>query len=300
LSIFVSKEYNMVVAVTAASGQLGRAVVRSLLEKNVPGSQIVAVVRDPARVADLGVGVRVGDYNDRAALVDAFAGVDKVLLISGTAGFGTRAVEHANVVTAAKISHVKHIAYTSILHADQWGLPIAADHQETEDFIRISGLPYTILRNGWYWTNHTAGLPSALRYGVLIGCGGTGRVSWASRRDLAEAAATVLTGVGHDGNTYELAGDRSHTLAELAAEVARQSGKPFAYVDVSEAELAAFYKTFGMATDLAKILAETEAKGLRQNILSDDTGTLSKLIDRPTTTIEQAVAEIFVQNPVRF
>lgn len=280
----------MVIAVTAATGQLGRKVVKSLLEK-VPASEIVAVVRDPAKAADLGVEVRAGDYNDPAALEKAFAGVDKVLLISGSSEFGKRAAEHANVVNAAKKAGVGFIAYTSLLHADGWDLPITGDHKATEETVKASGLPFTILRNGWYWENHTAGLAPSLPYGALTGSAGDGRISWASRQDFADAAVEVLTGDGHEGKTYELAGDVSYTLSELAAEVARQSGKPFAYRNVGAAEHAKVYEGYGIPASLSALLADTEEKGLGAGHLREDGGDLSRLIGRPTTSLEQAVSE---------
>ncbi len=287
----------MLVAVTAASGQLGRKVVKSLLEK-LPASDIVAIVREPARAADLGVAVRVADYRDPAALRAALAGVERVLLISGSADFGKRAAEHENVVNAAKAANVGRIVYTSILHVDEWYLPIAEDHRRTEALLMISDIPFTILRNGWYWENHTFSAVAALENGVLLDAVGNGRISWASRRDFADAAAAVLVNEAHTGKIYELAGDTSHTLDDLVFEVSRQTGKPLIYRDVSEAELADFFHRIGMPADFAAILAETNAKGLRKNILRDDSATLSTLIGRPTTSLGEAVDEALRSRPV--
>lgn len=280
----------MLVAVTAASGQLGRKVVKSLLEK-MPASDIVAIVRDPERATDLGVALRVADYNDPAALRAAISGVDKVLLISGNPASGNRVGEHENVVNAAKAANVSHIVYTSILHVDEWHLTIAEDHRATEGLLMISDIPFTILRNGWYWENHTLGALAALQGGVLIDAIGNGRISWASRQDFAAAAASVLVDGKHLNRIYELAGDRSYTLTDVAAEFSRQSGRHMVYKDISEADLVQFFCKMGMDGKFATMLAEANAKGLRKNILQDDSLTLSTLIGRPTTSLGEAVGE---------
>ncbi|RAX37914.1 NAD(P)H-binding protein [Rhizobium tropici] len=280
----------MLVAVTAASGQLGHKVINRLRQM-MPSSDIVAVVRNSARAADLGVTARTADYNDPNALRSAFNGIERLLIISSSSDFGMRTVEHANVVHAAKQAGVKHLAYTSLLHADNWNLPIAEDHKATEDLIRSIGIPFAILRNGWYWDNHTRAAVAALRHGILLDSVGDARISWASRTDLADAAAVALLAPRLADQTYELAGDQSYTLTDLVDEVARQSGKPLRYRDVSESELAAFFQGVGMPAGFASMLAETNAKGLRSGLLRDDSATLSKLIGRPTTTLESAVAD---------
>ncbi|WP_257168276.1 SDR family oxidoreductase [Bradyrhizobium sp. SRS-191] len=276
-------------AVTGATGQLGRKVIARLRER-LPSPEIVAIVRDPGKAADLGVASRAGDYADPAGLERALSGVSKLLLISSNA-FGTRQAEHANVIAAAKRAGVGHIVYTSLLHAGQWTPGFARDHVETERAIRESGLAYTILRNGWYWENHTATLGLALGHGVLIGSAGEAPISWASRRDFADAAVAVLTGAGHDGQTYELAGDRAHTLAELAAEAADQSAEPVVYQNLTEAAHAAFYERAGLPPPIAAMLAEVEAQGVASGVLRDDSRTLSRLIGRPTQSLREAVTE---------
>ncbi|MGY3452976.1 SDR family oxidoreductase [Bradyrhizobium sp. USDA 4353] len=276
-------------AVTGATGQLGRKVIAGLRER-APASDIVAIVRDPGKAAELGVASRAGDYADPAGLERAFSGVSKLLLISSNA-FGTRQVEHANVIATAKRAGVGYIVYTSLLRAEQWTPSFARDHVETERWIRESGLTYTILRNGWYWENHTATLSLALGHGVLIGSAGDAPISWASRRDFADAAVSVLTSPGHDGQTYELAGDHAHTLAELAAEAADQSAQPVAYQNLTEAEHAAFYERAGLPPPIAAMLAEVEAQGVASGVLRDDSRTLSRLIGRPTQSLREAVTE---------
>lgn len=277
------------ITVTGASGQLGRLVVEALLKKLAAG-EIVAAVRNPEKVADLaarGVQVRQADYDQPASLVAAFKGADKLLLISASE-VGRRVPQHRAVIDAAKAAGVGLLAYTSILHADTSPLPLAAEHKETESLIRASGLPAVILRNGWYTENYTAGIPSALQYGVVLGSAKQGRIASAARADFAEAAAAVLTQENQAGRIYELAGDESYTLGELAAEIAGQSGKVVAYQDLPESEYKNALLGAGLPDFLATLLAESDV-GASKGGLFDDSRQLSALINRPTTPLAELV-----------
>lgn len=277
------------VIVTGASGQLGRLVVEALLKK-LPAGEIVAAVRNPEKVADLaarGVQVRQADYDQPASLVAAFKGADKLLLISASE-IGRRVPQHRAVIDAAKAAGVGLLAYTSLLHADTSPLPLAAEHKETESLIRASGLPAVILRNGWYTENYTAGIPTALQYGVVLGSAKQGRIASAARADFAEAAAAVLTQENQAGRIYELAGDESYTLGELAAEIARQSGKIVAYQDLPESEFKTALLGAGLPGFLATLLAESDV-GASKGGLFDDSRQLSALIDHPTTPLAELV-----------
>ena len=276
-------------AITGATGQLGRKVVASLLQ-HVDAAKIVAIARDPAKASNLGVGARAGDYRDKDSLTRAFEGVDKLLLISSSS-LDARRLEHANVIEAARHARVKQVFYTSCLHAEAWGLPFAEDHLLTEQWLKDSGCVYTILRNGWYWENNTPRLPAAVQYGALIGSAGGAEVSWASRQDFADAAVAVMNGAGHEGKTYELAGDAAYTFRDLAAEASRQSGRQVSYTDLSEAEFAATLERVGLSRPLALMVAEIEACGVSKGVLKDKSRVLSRLIGRPTQTIADAVAE---------
>lgn len=276
-------------AITGATGQLGRKVIASFKRLH-PEVQVVALARDPHKAADLGVPVRQADYAEPASLEAAFAGVDSVLLISSSS-LQTRRGEHANVIAAAKRAGVRRVVYTSLLHADRWGIGFAEDHLQTEQWLAESGLAFTILRNGWYWENHTSGLPGALAQGELVGSAGTALTSWAARQDYAEAAVAVLTGNGHDGRIYELAGDNGHSLAELAAEAARQSGRALVYRNLSQAEHSQWFEAIGLPPVVAATLTEMEAVGAAGHLLAEGSRTLSQLIGRPTASLQQAVAE---------
>jgi NAD(P)H dehydrogenase (quinone) len=275
------------VVVTGASGQLGRLVIAALLQQ-LPAGEIVASVRDPAKVADLaalGVRVRQADYDQPATLVTAFQGADKVLLISSSE-VGRRVPQHRAAIAAAQVVGVSLLAYTSLLHADTSPLALAAEHGETERLIAASGVPAVILRNGWYTENYLASVPTALQHGALLGSAGTGRIASAARRDYAEAAAVVLTREGEVGRVYELAGDQSYTLAELAAEISCQSGQAVAYRDLPPAEFESVLLGAGLPAGLAALLADSDA-GAAQGGLFDDSRQLSALIGRPTTPVTE-------------
>ncbi|MDA8501064.1 SDR family oxidoreductase [Citrobacter sp. Awk 2] len=280
------------IAITGATGQLGQHVIESLL-KTVPASQIVAIVRNPAKAAALsqqGIIVRQADYTDEAAFTTALQGIDKLLLISSSE-VGQRTPQHRNVINAAKAAHVKFIAYTSLLHANTSPLGLADEHVATEKMLADSGIAYALLRNGWYTENYLASAPAALEHGVFIGAAGEGKIASATRADYAAAAARVISEDGHAGKIYELAGDEGWTLSQLAAELAKQSGKKVVYQNLSEADFAAALKGFGLPAGLADMLADSDV-GASKGGLFDDSHTLSKLIGRPTTSLADSVKGI--------
>ena len=280
------------IAITGATGQLGQHVIESLL-KTVPASQIVAIVRNPAKATALsqqGITVRQADYSDEAAFTTALQGIDKLLLISSSE-VGQRAPQHRNVINAAKAAHVKFIAYTSLLHADTSPLGLADEHVATEQMLAESGIAYALLRNGWYTENYLASAPAALEHGVFIGAADEGKIASATRADYAAAAARVISEDGHAGKTYELAGDAGWTLSQLAAELAKQSGKKVVYQNLSEADFAAALKGVGLPAGLADMLADSDT-GASKGGLFDDSHTLSKLIGRPTTPLADSVKGI--------
>lgn len=280
------------IALTGATGQLGQFVVEALL-KTVPAKEIVAIVRNPAKAEALskqGLIVRQGDYNDQAALTQALAGVEKLLLISSSE-VGQRAAQHRNVINAAKAAGVKFIAYTSLLHADTSPLGLHVEHVETEKLLAESGIPFALLRNGWYSENYLASAPAALAHGVFLGAAGEGKIASATRADYAAAAARVISEEGHAGKVYELAGDKAWTLSELAALLSEASGKKVVYQNLSEADFAAALKGAGLPDGLAEMLADSDI-GASKGGLFDDSQTLSKLIGRPTTSIADSVNDL--------
>lgn len=278
------------IVVTGATGQLGRLVIAALLKK-VPAAEIVAAVRNTEKAKELaesGIQVRYADYSKADSWDEALKGADKVLLISSSE-IGQRANQHRSVIDAAKRSGVKLLAYTSVLHAGTSALGLAAEHRETEALLKAAGVPCVLLRNGWYTENYTAGVAAALAHGGVYGCAGDGRISSAARADYAEAAAVVLTSDSQEGRVYELAGDTSYTLTELAAEISRQSGRNIGYVNLPEAEYKNLLLKVGLPEVIAELLADSDT-GASKGALFDDSRQLSTLIGRPTTSLATAIA----------
>ena len=283
----------MTVLVTGTSGHLGRLTVLALLERGVPAGEIVATARDLDKVADLaerGVVVRRADYTDPASLDAAFAGVDRAVLVSSNA-VGSRVDDHRNVIEAAARAGVGLLGYTSILNAETGGLVLAQDHLATEDLLRSSGVPFTLLRNGWYLENYTENTAPALATGQVVGSAGEGRVSAAARRDYAEAAAAVLAGGEHAGAVYELAGDEAFTMTEYAAALATATGQEIGYTDLPAAEYAAILESAGVPGPFAAVLADSDT-GIARGALQNDGGDLARLIGRPTTGLADVLRDV--------
>lgn len=278
----------MKIGITAATGQLGKLVVESLKQK-VASENIVLLVRTPEKASDLGLEAKAFDYSNKESQVEALKGIDTLLLISGSE-VGQREAQHANVIASAKEAGVKKIVYTSVLHADTSTLSLAVEHIATEKNLKESGLTYTILRNGWYTENYAGSIGGALAGGAFIGSVGDGKISSAARIDFAEAAATVLATEGHDGKVYELAGDTSYTLTDLAAEISAQTGKTLPYANLPEVEYAKILTSFGLPEFLAQAIASWDVSASKGDLF-DDSKTLSALIGRPTTPLAETVKE---------
>ncbi|MFF7606363.1 NAD(P)H-binding protein [Streptomyces parvulus] len=279
----------MSIVVTGATGHLGRHIVRQLLEK-VPADQVTAVVRDRDRAADLaGQGVRlaVADYNAPETFDGLFAAGDRVLLISGNEFDKGRVQQHTVVIDAAKRAGVALLAYTSA--PTSLKATLADDHRATEEVLVGSGVPYTLLRNGWYHENYTERLAPVLEHGAVVQAAGEGRISSASRADYAAAAVAVLTGEGHENKAYELGGDEAWGFAEYAAELSRQTGREIAYTPVSAEAYTDILTGAGLPAPLAAILTGVEAS-IEKGELIVTTGDLSRLTGRPATPLAEAVA----------
>ena len=283
----------MSVVVTGATGHLGRLTVEALLRRGVPASDVVATGRDVTGIkdlADLGVVVRRADFTDPDSLTTAFAGAEQLLLISASVPVDERVANHRRAIDASLAAGVSLVAYTSTLRADTAATVIGATHRATEEYLRERRVPSVLLRNGWYLENYTGQLPLILQNGAVTGAAGQGRVSAASRADYAEAAAVVLTTEGHAGAVYELGGDESFTLAELAAAVSAAAGKQITYTDLPAQELARVLAGAGLPAGLAEVLADADL-GLSRGELFTGSGDLGRLIGRPATRLADAVAD---------
>ncbi|ANH67434.1 SDR family oxidoreductase [Mitsuaria sp. 7] len=278
------------IAITGAAGHLGGLAVRQLLKK-LPANEIVAVVRDLEKadeLRELGVQLRVGDYDRPDTLRAAFEGVEKLLLVSAVVP-GQRLRQHQAVIDAAKDTGVQLVAYTSMLRADSSTLSLAREHHQTEEYLKRSGLAHVLLRNGWYFENTTAGLADAVTHGAIIGSSGQGRLASASREDYAGAAVEVLTQPGHAGKTYELVGDQSFSMTGFAEEVSRQAGRPVVYRDLAPTDFAAALLSWGLPQMIVDVVVDASVKS-GHGELDDASRDLSRLLGRPTTSLADAVA----------
>jgi NAD(P)H dehydrogenase (quinone) len=287
----------MSLVVTGATGHLGHLVVEALLDAGVPADQIVAGGRNLDAVQDLaerGVDVRRIDYSDPSSLETGLAGAEKVLIVSGT-DFGQRVAQHTAVAEAALAAGASHLVYTSAPHATTTSMLLAADHAATEVALADLGAPLTVLRNGWYHENYTGQIPLYLEHGV-VSAAADGRVSGADRADYALAAAAVLTGEGHEGAVYELGGDTSFTMDDIAAIVAEATGRPIAHTRVTTTELAGILTGSGVPEPVAAVLADVD-RAIAAGELLVETGDLSRLIGRPTGTLHAAVERAVAAAP---
>lgn len=282
--------------ITGATGQLGQVVLDALSARAVPAQDIAVLVRREDAAAEFqakGYDVRLGDYSNATKLEAAFAGVDRLLLISSSE-VGQRVPQHLNVIEAAKAAGVSFIAYTSLLKADASKIGLAPEHVATEAALVASGLDHCLLRNSWYTENYLMALPQILEMGQHFGAAGDAKFAPATRADLAQAAAEVLTGAGHEGKIYELAGDEAFTYTEFASLIADLSGKDIAYVDMPEAAYQKALEGAGLPAPMASLLANADAVS-KEGWLFDDSNVLSSLIGRPTTNLKSVLKEALNQ-----
>ena len=275
--------------VTGASGHFGHRVVEELLARGVRGIEIVAIARTPGKAADLasrGVQVRPGDYSRSETLHPALAGVDRLLLISGSE-LGQRVPQHTAVIEAAKDAGAERILYTSILRADTSTNPIAGEHRGTETALRTSAVPFTLLRNSWYTENYTERLGQYVKQGEIIGATDSGKVSGALRADYAVAAAAALLGDEEGDVIYELGG-LAFSFEDLAATISEVTGETVVYRDLAVSDYTAVLQEAGLDEPTAEFIAALDAS-IAAGDLETDSEHLAQLLGRPPTSLADAV-----------
>ncbi|WP_342563552.1 SDR family oxidoreductase [Paenibacillus sp. FSL R7-0345] len=282
----------MKIGFTGATGQFGSIVAEALL-KTVSADSLVASVRNPEKAESLrsrGVDVRHGDFDQPETLDQAFAGVDRLLLVSADGDNDTRIRQHKAAVDAAVRAGVGFIAYTSVGHAESSSLFLAPVHKATEQFIRESGIPYAFLRNNWYLENEAGSIQAAAAGAPWLTSAGEGKVGWATRRDYAEAAAAVLTGEGHDNTVYELSG-KPLTQAELAAVAGGVLGKDIPVQQVDDETYASVMAGAGVPEAALPIVVAIQA-AIREGALDIESGDLEKLLQRPQTPLSEGISAL--------
>lgn len=283
------------ILVTGASGQLGRLVLDTLLASGkVAPANLIATTRDIAKLADYaakGVAVRAADFDDPASLDAAFAGATKVLIISTDAldTPGKRLGQHKAAVVAAQRAGAKHILYTSMPQPEDSLVTFAPDHLGTEQAIKATGIPYTILRDGWYAENLFMSLPHALQTGSWYTSAGQGRIAHITRADTAAALAGAVLKAGEASQTYTLTGTKSRTAEEIAAIVSAATGKSLAVVHVTDAQLAEGLKAAGLPEGFIPTIVSFDAN-TREGKIASVTNDAETLSGRATTSFEDFVA----------
>jgi NAD(P)H dehydrogenase (quinone) len=276
-------------AITGASGHLGRLAVAELMTGGVPASNVVALVRTRSKAADLakrGVQVREADYTRPETLSAALAGVDRLLLVSSSEP-GQRVAHHTNVVEAAKTAGVSRIVYTSMLNADHTTNPLAGEHQDTERVLGEAGVPFTLLRNGWYTENYSDQIGKYLERGEILGAAGSGRISAATRQDCAAVAAAALLQNDEGNRTYEIGGP-AFDLPELARVITQVTGTPVTYRNLLFEEYVSSLRRSGLDEESARFVAALDASIAHGDLETDSTD-LARLLGRPATLLIDVV-----------
>ncbi|WML56128.1 SDR family oxidoreductase [Neobacillus sp. PS2-9] len=283
----------MKMLVTGATGKLGTKVVEALL-KTVPASQLAVSVRNPEKAEGFkakGVEVRQGDFDLPETLDSAFAGIDRLLIISADGDNETRIRQHTAAVEAAERAQVKFIAYTSLANASETTMFLAPPHRATEEAILKTGIPYSFLRNNWYLENEVSGIQGVLAGAPWVTSAGAGKVGWALQQDYAEAAAAVLAGNGHENTIYELSG-KLLSQDELVSALATVLGKEVAVQHVDDATYTDIMKGAGVPEFIIPFLVDIQS-GIRDGALEIESNDFEKLLGRPVTPINEALNQIF-------
>lgn len=282
----------MNILVTGATGKLGIQVVEALL-KTVPASQLVVSVRNTEKAEGLkaqGIEVRHGDFDRPETLDSTFAGIDRLLIISTDGDNETRIRQHANAVAAAERAQVGFIAYTSIANAQESTNLFAPAHQPTEEAIKKTGIPYSFLRNNWYFENEIPSIQSVLAGAPWVTSAENGKVGWALQQDYAEAAATVLTESGHENTIYELSG-KPLTQEEFVSVLGDVLGKEVPIQQVDAATYTDIMKAAGIPDFILPILVDIQ-RSIREGSLDFTSNDFEKVIGRPATPIKEALTHI--------
>jgi len=278
------------ILVTGATGGLGHETIDCLLT-TTPATEIAALVRDVRKATDLvqrGVDVRQADYLDYPALVQAFRGVEKVLLVSAVA-FTDRVRQHRNVIDAAKEAGVKHLFYTSIQRSADFVLAeVTESDLATEAYLRASGLAYTILKNGYYFEGLGYLLGTAVPAAEIRFPAGDGKIAFVKRTELAAATAALLTSEGHENQEYTLTGSTAYSFHDIAREFSALAGRPITYQPNERAPYIAQQVAAGFPEVVANFFAQWGA-ATQHGMLAGTHDTVEQLLGHPTTSLRDYV-----------
>lgn len=281
----------MKILVTGATGKLGSKVVEALL-KTLPASKLAVSVRNAEKAEGLrarGVEVRQADFDHPETLEKAFEGIDRLLIISADGDNETRIRQHTNAVQAAERAGVKFIAYTSLANAKESKNLMAPPHVATEESIMKTGIPYSFLRNNWYFENEIGSIQGVLAGAPWVTSAGEGKVGWALQQDYADAAAAVLVGDGHDNTVYELSGPLL-TQEELASALGDILGKEVPVQQVSDEKYAEIMKGLGLPDFVIPIVVGIQ-ESIRNGSLEVESNDFEKILGR-TLPINESLNQL--------
>lgn len=282
----------MKILVTGVTGKLGSIVIETLLE-TVPAKDLAVSVRNPEKAESLrvrGVDVRHGDFDQPDTLDKAFAGIDRLLIVSTDGDNETRIRQHAAAVAAAQRANVGFIAYTSLGNASENPIFLAPVHRATEEAIINTGIPYSFLRNNWYLENEISSIQAVVGGAPWLTSAGSGKVGWATRRDYAQAAAAVLAGEGHENTIYELSG-KPATQEQLVSILSGVLGREVPVQQVDDATYAGIMSSAGVPEPVVPFLVGIQS-AIREGALDVESNDFQKLLGRPTTPLEEALRQI--------
>lgn len=282
--------------ITGATGILGSQIVQYLL-KDLPASQVAVLVRDPEKATELknlGVEIRKGDYHQADSLPAALEGIEKLLLISSS-DFNDRFGQHKNVIDAAVNACVSHVFYTGVTlrnPGESTIRPLLYSHFETEDYIKSTGLAYTFLRNGLYQEVIPMFTGEAVLQTGVFFPSGDGKVAFASRNDLAEVTATLLTADDTAGRAYALTGKNAYSFGEVAQMLTKLSGKDVPFVSPSSEVYENTLRSFSLPEGIIT-MSTLFASSIQNGDFEEENTTLEELLGRPEKSMENFLRETY-------
>ena len=293
------------ILVTGTTGNFGSKAIEHLLKSGVPANNIAALARSKESskaLEELGINVRIGDYSDVDSLVKAFEGVDRLLLVSSSdrGDIGNRTAHHINAITAAKKANVNRIVYTAFIRKDDHkNSAIAAfqdSHQKSENFLKESGIPYTILQNGIYQEMILAFMgENVAEKGMIFFPAQNGKASWVLRDELAEAAAKVIIGEGHENKTYSLSNGKSEGFEQIASYLSKSLNKGIMYHSPESKDYMNMLKENGLPESIADMLVMW-GKAIAENSLNLEEGDLESILGRKPKTVQEFIHNIYANS----
>lgn len=282
----------MNILITGATGNLGSKIVKHVLELNKDHHIMVSVrnVEKAAALKQQGVEVRHGDFDDPASLDVAFAGVDRLVIVSTDGDTPTRIKQHKNAIEAALKAQVKRIVYTSLTNADTSELVLAEVHKDTEKRLIASGINYKILRNNWYLENEIDSIKEGLATGTITSAYGEGKLGWLLRDEYAEAAAHAVLLEDNNNHIYTLSNTLA-TIDEFAATLSDITGKTISVNHITDEQYAAGLKAANLPEGVVDFVVAI-SRGIREGSLATTSNDFQQLTGHQPQTLKESLSQL--------